>query len=265
MATEPVHAANRWSGRQGPLGARAEDLGHGVPRREYASHTHDRTRTTAHAHVADLVCACGRCVRQDQVPRRVQLDDLHQRSPDPQSRPAQQDLPLRGDPHRTLSSPPRHVTAHGTARARTHMAHLVALTTLSLVRFRFVQDITMEKGGTSVIADGYLVHGVMTEEEALFAFGFGVVRLLRHPPPIDAPTAPNHTHDTHTTHNTHSACNWSTICRTPSRTLRSTTRRSSPTAGPGSSPVRDTSRIHFSFRFNNFRFVFRFRFRFVFG
>lgn len=33
----------------------------------------------------------------------------------------------------------------------------------------------MEKGGTSVIADGYLVHGVMTEEEALFAFGFGVV------------------------------------------------------------------------------------------
>lgn len=35
-------------------------------------------------------------------------------------------------------------------------------------------DITMEKGGTSVIADGYLVHGVMTEEEALFAFGFGV-------------------------------------------------------------------------------------------
>lgn len=37
----------------------------------------------------------------------------------------------------------------------------------------------MEKGGTSVIADGYLVHGVMTEEEALFAFGFGVVRALR--------------------------------------------------------------------------------------
>jgi len=35
-------------------------------------------------------------------------------------------------------------------------------------------DITMEKGGTSVIADGYLVHGEMTEEEALFAFGFGV-------------------------------------------------------------------------------------------
>jgi len=34
----------------------------------------------------------------------------------------------------------------------------------------------MEKGGTSVIADGYLVHGEMTEEEALFAFGFGVVR-----------------------------------------------------------------------------------------
>jgi hypothetical protein len=148
-----------------------------------------------------------------------------------------------------------------------HMAHMVSLTTLSLVRFRFVQDITMEKGGTSVIADGYLVHGVMTEEEALFAFGFGVVRLLRHPPPIDAPTAPNHTTRTRHTHNTHthSACNWSTICRTPSRTLRSTTRRSSPTAGRGSSPVRDTSRIHFSFRFDNFRFVFRFRFRFVLG
>lgn len=38
----------------------------------------------------------------------------------------------------------------------------------------FIQEITMEKGGTSVLTDGYLVRGEMTEEDALFAFGLGV-------------------------------------------------------------------------------------------
>lgn len=36
----------------------------------------------------------------------------------------------------------------------------------------------MEKGGTSVLADGYLVNGDMTEEDALFAFGLGVALQL---------------------------------------------------------------------------------------
>jgi len=35
-----------------------------------------------------------------------------------------------------------------------------------------------KKGGTSVLADGYLVNGEMTEEEALFAFGLGVALQL---------------------------------------------------------------------------------------
>lgn len=40
-----------------------------------------------------------------------------------------------------------------------------------------IMEISMEKGGTSVLADGYLVEGDMTEEDALFAFGLGVVCL----------------------------------------------------------------------------------------
>eukprot|EP01087_Luapelamoeba_hula_P016772 TRINITY_DN5184_c0_g2_i1.p1 TRINITY_DN5184_c0_g2~~TRINITY_DN5184_c0_g2_i1.p1 ORF type:complete len:703 (-),score=121.93 TRINITY_DN5184_c0_g2_i1:156-2264(-) len=41
-----------------------------------------------------------------------------------------------------------------------------------------IMEISMEKGGTSVLADGYLVNGDMTEEEALFAFGLGVALQL---------------------------------------------------------------------------------------
>eukprot|EP00005_Dracoamoeba_jomungandri_P002786 CAMPEP_0174250864 /NCGR_PEP_ID=MMETSP0439-20130205/888_1 /TAXON_ID=0 /ORGANISM="Stereomyxa ramosa, Strain Chinc5" /LENGTH=693 /DNA_ID=CAMNT_0015331037 /DNA_START=67 /DNA_END=2148 /DNA_ORIENTATION=- len=41
-----------------------------------------------------------------------------------------------------------------------------------------IQEITMEKGGTSVLSDGYLVHGDMSEEDALFTFGLGVALQL---------------------------------------------------------------------------------------
>lgn len=41
-----------------------------------------------------------------------------------------------------------------------------------------IMEISMEKGGTSVLADGYLVEGDMTEEDALFAFGLGVALQL---------------------------------------------------------------------------------------
>ena len=37
-----------------------------------------------------------------------------------------------------------------------------------------VLEISMEKGGTSVLADGYLVKGELTQQEASFMFGYGV-------------------------------------------------------------------------------------------
>ena len=46
-----------------------------------------------------------------------------------------------------------------------------------------IMEISMEKGGTSVLADGYLVEGDMTEEDALFAFGLGVVSANNTPSP----------------------------------------------------------------------------------
>jgi hypothetical protein len=36
-----------------------------------------------------------------------------------------------------------------------------------------ILDLSFEKGGTSVLADGFLVSGVLTDEEADFCFGFG--------------------------------------------------------------------------------------------
>ncbi len=36
-----------------------------------------------------------------------------------------------------------------------------------------IMDLSFEKGGTSVLADGYLVSGALTDEEADFCFGFG--------------------------------------------------------------------------------------------
>ncbi|KAL6061516.1 Carboxylesterase superfamily protein [Balamuthia mandrillaris] len=41
-----------------------------------------------------------------------------------------------------------------------------------------ILEITMEKGGTSVLADGYLVHGTLSEEDAMFSFGLGVALQL---------------------------------------------------------------------------------------
>jgi hypothetical protein len=36
-----------------------------------------------------------------------------------------------------------------------------------------ILDLSFEKGGTSVLADGYLVRGILEEEQANFCFGFG--------------------------------------------------------------------------------------------
>lgn len=38
-----------------------------------------------------------------------------------------------------------------------------------------ILGISMEKGGSSVLADGYLVNGTLTEKEAAFFFGYGVL------------------------------------------------------------------------------------------
>jgi len=50
--------------------------------------------------------------------------------------------------------------------------------TTEIPPMELITQISMEKGGTSVLADGYLVMGDMTEEDALFAFGFGVALQL---------------------------------------------------------------------------------------
>jgi len=50
--------------------------------------------------------------------------------------------------------------------------------TKSIPPEELIVEISMEKGGTSVLADGYLVQGDMTEEDALFAFGLGVALQL---------------------------------------------------------------------------------------
>jgi len=41
-----------------------------------------------------------------------------------------------------------------------------------------ILDISLEKGGTSVLADGFLVNGNLSEEQADFCFGFGVLLQL---------------------------------------------------------------------------------------
>lgn len=38
-----------------------------------------------------------------------------------------------------------------------------------------ILGITFEKGGTSVLADGYLANGTLTEEDARFVFGYGIL------------------------------------------------------------------------------------------
>lgn len=43
---------------------------------------------------------------------------------------------------------------------------------------RDLVGISFEKGGTSVLADGYLVNGTLSEQEAEFIFGFGIILQL---------------------------------------------------------------------------------------
>ena len=62
-----------------------------------------------------------------------------------------------------------------------HTAQQKSLTLLSPIKpipWSTVLDISFEKGGTSVLADGYLIRGVMSEEQASGSFAYGVALQL---------------------------------------------------------------------------------------